>query len=89
MMFFALARLGRRIAMSSTRQSPATSLRISAADLKARFDAGEPVTILDTRSADAWNASREKLPGAERVDAHDFHASAAWPKDRLTVAYCT
>jgi hypothetical protein len=67
----------------------AQSLRISPADLKARLDVGEPVTILDTRGTQAWESSDVKVRGAVRADAHDFHVDPAWPQDRLTVAYCT
>ena len=67
----------------------AQSLRISPADLKDRLEAGEPATILDTRNPHAWQSSDVKIRGAVRVDAHDLHVDPGWPKDRLTVAYCT
>src|SRR3954465_10696247 len=35
--------------------------------VKAKLDAGEPVTFLDDRSPGAWEASDVKLPGALRV----------------------
>jgi hypothetical protein len=67
----------------------AQSLRVSPAALKGRLEAGEPVTILDTRGAQAWQSSAVKLRGAVRADAQDLHVDPGWPKDRLTVAYCT
>lgn len=65
------------------------ALRTSAADVKARFLAGEKCTILDTRSDKAWEESHEKAAGAMRVPPDDLHVQPSWPQDRLTVAYCT
>jgi hypothetical protein len=65
------------------------SLRLAPEDLRKRLAAGEPVTLLDTRGAAAWDASGEKVPGATHVDAHQLRVSPAWPKGQLTVAYCT
>lgn len=64
-------------------------LRMSADDLMARLDAGEPATILDVRSETAWEPSKEKVRGAVRVHPEHFSISPAWPRDQLTVLYCT
>lgn len=72
--------------MDATSQTQGT-LRISAPDLVARRQAGEPMTLIDVRAARAWDSSPEKLPGAVRADGHDFHIDPSWPKNRLTVAY--
>jgi len=67
----------------------AQSLRIKPEDVKAPLDAGESVTILDVRSPKAWEASDERIPGDIRVDPEHLPTPSPWPKDRLTVAYCT
>jgi hypothetical protein len=63
--------------------------RIAAADLKAHLEAGHPATILDTRSAKAWAAGELRVRGDCRFEPDRFQVDPAWPKDRLTVAYCT
>jgi rhodanese-related sulfurtransferase len=40
---------------------------ISARELKALIDAGEPVTIVDVRRDEAWAASPGQVPGALRI----------------------
>jgi rhodanese-related sulfurtransferase len=75
--------------MDATRQKNAVSLRIDPSELLARMKAGEPVTILDVRSQKAWESSQEKIPGAVRVDKDNLEPPADWPRNRLTVAYCT
>ena len=42
------------------------SSRITTEELKRRHDAHEPIAILDTRSAEAWDKSDVQLPGALR-----------------------
>ncbi len=61
--------------------------RISPEDLKARFQAGEPVTVIDVRNPIAWNSSTAKIPGAVRAEAGNFQFDSSWLKDRLTVVY--
>ncbi len=75
--------------MSTTNRVSNRLLRIDAQELKRRMDAGEPVTVLDARAPQAWDASDRKIRGAVRMPADNLHIDAAWPKDRLTVAYCT
>lgn len=73
--------------MTSTQQSLPAGVRISAAELKSRLDAGEPVTIIDVRNDRAWATSAEKIRGAVRVGPGDWRIDPAWPKDRLTALY--
>ena len=75
--------------MAVTTQTVAKPLRISVDELKRRLDAWESVTLLDVRNAGAWKASDVKMQGAIRIDGPQVHADPSWPKDRLTVAYCT
>jgi hypothetical protein len=63
--------------------------RMSAEEVVARLEAGEPVTVLDARSPQAWGESRLKVRGAIRIDRDCLRIDASWPKDRLTVVYCT
>jgi hypothetical protein len=62
---------------------------MNAPDVKARLDAGEPATFLDVRGQQAWEGSPFKIRGAIRVAPAEFRVDTAWPKDRLTVTYCT
>jgi rhodanese-related sulfurtransferase len=64
--------------------------RISAAELKRRIDAHDPVAILDSRAPDAWKNSDVQIPGSIRVppDEVEQHLDEI-PRDRVAVAYCT
>jgi hypothetical protein len=61
--------------------------------VKAKLDAGEPVTVLDDRSPKAWDASDVKIPGALRVPPGDVEQHLAEigtiPKHATIVTYCT
>ncbi len=65
------------------------SVRISPEDVKARMEAGEDMTVLDVRGRKAWETSGQRIRGDIRVDPEHFRVDPAWPKNRLTVAYCT
>lgn len=73
----------------STGTTAVENVRINADDLKARLEAGEPVTILDVRGTRPWEESDIKIRSAIRVDPYQFRVDPSWPKDRLTVTYCT
>jgi rhodanese-related sulfurtransferase len=64
--------------------------RITIDDLKRRMDAHEPLMLLDSRSAVAWESSDVEIPRSVRVppDEVDKHLSQI-PRDRLVVPYCT
>lgn len=64
-------------------------VRISVDELKSRLQSGESVTVLDSRGEEAWRESPVKIRGARRVPATDGPISATWPKNQLTIAYCT
>lgn len=75
---------------ASTQQAITTEdVRISVDDFKKRLASGESVTVLDSRGDEAWRGSTVKIRGARRVPATDGPISATWPKNQLTVAYCT
>ena len=63
--------------------------RIDAEEAVGRLEAGQPVTILDARSEQAWFDSGLRVRGDVRIGAGPFRIDPAWPRDRLTVAYCT
>lgn len=75
--------------MASASQTETQVARITAADLIRRMQAGEPVTVLDARNPKAWADSDVKVKGAVRIDPQHLLVSPGWPKNRLTVAYCT
>jgi hypothetical protein len=70
-------------------QAVGQSLRISPRQVIGRLKGGEAVTILDARSDKAWDSSAEMIRGAIRAPADHFQPGYFWPKDQLTVAYCT
>jgi rhodanese-related sulfurtransferase len=65
-------------------------LRITAAELKRKLEAGEQFTILDTRNPQAWAEAKDLARGAMRVDAHAPEAALPRiPRNKPVVAYCT
>jgi len=47
------------------------------------------MTILDARAPSAWESSNMKIPGAIRVEADHVRPDPHWPRDQMTVVYCT
>jgi rhodanese-related sulfurtransferase len=64
--------------------------KVSAHEVKARMDRGDPLVFIDARSPTAWDESTEKLPGAIRVpvDAVEAHLRDI-PQNRSIITYCT
>lgn len=60
------------------------SVRISAEDFKQRFERAEPLTVLDARNREPWEASTLKVKGAMRWTGR---IDPSWPAGRLTVVY--
>jgi len=75
--------------MSTPGPTTQRSLRITPEELRDLINAGEPVTILDVRGQQAYDGSRERIPGDVRVSPDDFRIDPSWPKNHPTVAYCT
>jgi rhodanese-related sulfurtransferase len=64
--------------------------RITVAELKRRMDAGEDLTIIDTRNPQAWAEAHTKIPGAIRIGLDDLERDLSRiPKAKPVVAYCT
>jgi rhodanese-related sulfurtransferase len=65
--------------------------RISISEVGERIAKGEPVAFLDARSAKAYAAATEQLPGSRRIppDADLRSYAATLPRDAVLVAYCT
>ena len=64
--------------------------RITVDELKQRLDRGEPIAIVDARSAGAWSQADAQIPGSIRVPPDQIEAHLREvPKDRAVVAYCT
>jgi hypothetical protein len=74
--------------MAATTQK-SRSLRMSADEAKQRISTGQPATIFDARGEQAWVSGDSKITGAVRVDPAHFHPDFSWPKDQLTLVYCT
>lgn len=60
------------------------SVHIGVEDFKQRFEAAEPLTVLDARNREPWEASTMKVKGAMRWTGQ---IDPSWPTDRLTVVY--
>jgi len=73
----------------STMSTAAEAPRMTAADAKAHWETGQPMTILDARSPKAYAESDWKIKGDIRVDPEHLKIDPSWPKDRLTLVYCT
>ena len=64
--------------------------KISADEVKARLDRGEPVVFIDARSQDSWEHSDVQIPGSIRVppDRADEFVGTLAP-DAAIITYCT
>jgi rhodanese-related sulfurtransferase len=64
--------------------------RITVDELQERLGRGEPVVVLDARSAESWRKSDEQIAGSVRVPPDDVASHLAEiPRDRSVVTYCT
>ncbi len=75
--------------MTAALQTESDVERISASEMKSRFDSHEAITILDARSPNAWAESDVHIVGDTRINPGHFVPEPAWPKTQLTVVYCT
>ena len=78
--------------LKDTSSSPGglTAPRVTADELLARLDRGEPITFVDARREEEWRRSSEKLAGAVRLapDGED-ESLPMIPPGRAVVTYCT
>jgi rhodanese-related sulfurtransferase len=66
------------------------SRRLTPDALWLRLESGDPVRIVDLRTAIAYAATRQTLPGAIRLDPEELDAHHTdIPRDRDIVLYCT
>jgi rhodanese-related sulfurtransferase len=64
--------------------------RVTADEVKARLDRGEPLVFLDTRNPTAWGEADSQLPGAIRMPADEVEQHREEiPRDRAVITYCT
>jgi len=64
--------------------------KVTVDEVGMRLRAGEDITILDSRSGDAWNKSDMKAGGAIRVPPDEAEQHIADIKrDSFVVIYCT
>jgi hypothetical protein len=73
--------------MTALQDSNVRGLRITAGEVNARLQSGEPVTMLDARNDSAWEATPVKVVGAIRIRPGAWQIDESWPKDQLTVVY--
>lgn len=63
---------------------------VSPKQLRHMLDHGEPVTVLDVRSRQAFADAHASIPGSVRIAPHEIpRRYGEVPRDRLAVAYCT
>jgi len=74
--------------MKQSESVQARSLRIKAAEVKVRQEAGEPILFLDARSEKAWNSSDRQIVGAVRIRPLLLTVADDWNPAHLTVIYC-
>jgi len=66
------------------------SRRVTPRALKARLASGDPVRIVDLRTAIEYEVTRQVVPGAIRMDPEELDARhGEIPRDRDIVLYCT
>jgi hypothetical protein len=75
--------------MTLPEHNGAQPYRIGAEEVAARMATGEPMTVLDARSPEAWRDSPLRVRGDVRIDRDRLRIDPAWPRDRFMVAYCT
>lgn len=64
--------------------------RVTAQEVRERLARGEPLAIVDARSADSWSKSDTQAAGSIRVPPDEAaQRAAAVPQDRAVIAYCT
>ena len=64
--------------------------KVGVEEVGRRLADGEDITIVDSRSADAWNESDVKAGGALRIPPDDAEKHIADVKrDTFVVTYCT
>jgi rhodanese-related sulfurtransferase len=63
--------------------------RITVEEVLMRLDRGEPLTFLDSRRAEDWNASDETIAGAIRIEPGPVEGQAGrLPRDKAVVTFC-
>jgi rhodanese-related sulfurtransferase len=74
----------------SMEQTATAVSRVTAEEVKARMDRGEPLVLLDVRKPEDWASSDVKLPGAIRIPLDELPARISEvPKGRAIITYCT
>jgi rhodanese-related sulfurtransferase len=66
--------------------------RVTADEVLARLDRGEPLVFVDARSEEEWQASGERLSGAVRMSPvvrDEEETLPLIPRDRGIITYCT
>ena len=75
--------------MNQAISTDATS-KISVEEIKRLIETGREVTMVDSRSADAWGESNIKARGAVRIPPDDVERYVAGVSpDEFVVTYCT
>ena len=68
----------------------ADKLRITAAELRQRIEAGEHFTIIDTRNPEAWAEAADMARGAIRFHGDDVNEILPRiPPNEAVITYCT
>jgi uncharacterized membrane protein len=75
---------------TKTAAQPGEVERITVEELKEKIAKHEPVTIIDSRSQGAYDATETKIKGAIRIPADEAQARLKdVPRDKEVVVYCT
>jgi rhodanese-related sulfurtransferase len=64
--------------------------RITVDEVRERLARGEPLALVDARSAESWAKADTQIPGSIRVPPDEVEAHVdEIPRDRAVVTYCT
>jgi rhodanese-related sulfurtransferase len=76
--------------LGATSLLAAADVRLMSAEELKEHLAAENISVLDARSETGWSNSAFKIPGAVRATWDNFDEwSAALPKDKTLVLYCS
>jgi rhodanese-related sulfurtransferase len=64
--------------------------KISVDEVKRRLDRGEPLIMVDARSAQSWQDSDVQIPNSIRIPPDETaNFTGAIPHDATIITYCT
>ena len=76
--------------MILSKSDPTELTRVTAEEVLERQARGEPLVLLDNRSAADYDKSSETIPGSLRIPVDEVQLRVAdLPRDRAIITWCT